>query len=144
MQRILELAYKLEAAKVNLSGFDIDRMLKEQYVEDYNLCNLNDKWKPLARVAVNPKEDYAEGDRLYERIFHYKTYEIAKIFEMSPAEFLSLPRHVVEHLLTIQREEFVRIQALKEKARKDAERDVQKGAGGQAMPLGPMINPPQA
>jgi hypothetical protein len=116
-------------------------MLKELYVDTYGLAKLDDRHRPLALVAYHPKEDFGEGDRLFERIFQFKTYEIEKVYGCSLEEFVNYPRHVVEHLLKIQRDEFVKVQALKDKARRDAEREVSQQRNQHGMQVPPIIGP---
>lgn len=106
----------------NISGFDLDIVLKEIYLEKFQLDTLGDKHRPLAMVAMNKKETYGDGDRLRERIRVFKTYELGKQYEISLLEYFSLPREFVEFINDTAREEAIRIQQLRDKAKRDAER----------------------
>lgn len=57
--------------------------------------------KPLALVAMHPKEDAMEGSTLFSHIRRYYNYQIRKQFGLSLSEFLDLPPYVVDLLYDI-------------------------------------------
>lgn len=120
LEWLLELADKLHGKKVN--GYDLDIIVKETYIDQFNIANLDDPRRPMALVAMHPKETVGEGDHLLERIDQFKIYEIHKHYGCTLSEFLEYPRHVVEHILTTLRDEHKRIASLRAKAKADAER----------------------
>lgn len=59
--------------------------------------------RPLALVAMHPKEDVMEGGPLYSHVRRYYNYQIYKHFGVSLVDFLELPMHVVDLLYDIAR-----------------------------------------
>jgi hypothetical protein len=59
--------------------------------------------RPLALVAMHPKEDVVEGGPLYSHIRRYYNYQIYKHFGLSLSEFLELPMHLADLLYDISR-----------------------------------------
>lgn len=65
----------------------------------YGIFNHNEQRnRPLARVAMHPKEDRIEGSVLYRHIREYHRYGIYEISHLSLLEYLALPRHVANLL----------------------------------------------
>lgn len=65
-------------------------------------------FKPLALVALHPKEDVVEGGLLFSHIRRYHSRQIYRNFGISLMEFLTLPPYVVELLYEIAEAESVR------------------------------------
>lgn len=59
--------------------------------------------RPLALVAMHPKEDVMEGGPLFSHIRKFYNYQITKHFGLSLSEFLELPPFVTELLYDICR-----------------------------------------
>lgn len=65
----------------------------------YGICDHKDqRQRPLARVAMHPKEDRIEGSVLYRYIREYHRYNLYEICHLSLTEYLELPRHVANLL----------------------------------------------
>lgn len=61
--------------------------------------------RPLALVAMHPKEDVVEGGPLFTHIRKYYHHQVHKHFGLSLSEFLELPPYVAEFLYEIARAE---------------------------------------
>lgn len=64
--------------------------------------------RPLALVALHPKEDAMEGGPLFTHIRKFHSHRIYKHFGLSLAEFMELPPYVVELLYEMAEAEAVR------------------------------------
>jgi len=129
MTWLLELADKISRSK-DISGFDLDIIIREMYLDKYGISNLDDPSRPLALVAMNQKEDYGNGNYLYERFDQFKIYDINKHYGLSVTEFLDLPRDIVENILTVLRDEQQKIKQMRIQAEAAAKKSDLRPASG--------------
>lgn len=138
---IVDLAKNIKASEIN--GWDLDIVLKEMYSENFKLINFQDRNRPMALIAFSNTEEYGEGNRIYERIFQFRTYEIGKHFGCSLDEFLNYPRDRVEYILTLMRGEHAKLEQIRRKAEQDAARQQQQApVKGDAQVHMPAFVPP--
>lgn len=75
-------------------------ILQESYETLYLICNYDDpglnKHRPLALVAMQPKENVADYSKLYRTVVRYKDHDILKVFGLNLSEFLDMPHEMVE------------------------------------------------
>jgi len=73
------------------------------YQTEYGIFNHEQlgSQRPLALVAVHPKEETMEGSPLYKHIRRFYNYQIHAKFGLSLTEFLEMPPHLVELLYDI-------------------------------------------
>ena len=102
----------------------------ERYLEQYGITRLDNPNRPLAVVGMHSKETYGVGDLQYKRDNQFKIYEVNKHYGLSLLEFLSLPRDRVENIINTLREDHVRMQKMRQKAERDANRDTSPGKAG--------------
>lgn len=93
-----------EGEKVDYITFDVLR--QRAYLDAFNILPKSDVASPLDYVSVRSEEDHIKGGPLESRIYRYRLYGVADRFHVSLIEFLSLPRHIVEFILSICAEEF--------------------------------------
>lgn len=77
------------------------------YQTEYGIYNheRRDPQRPLALVAMHPKENAMEGNTLFSHVRKFYNYQIYKNFGLSLTEFMELPPHVVELLYDIAQAE---------------------------------------
>lgn len=80
-------------------GFLIERLVRECYVDIFNISDLDDDNRPFALVEISNVDGARELGPLPTRIREFHTHEIGKLMNISVIEFLQLPHHIVEHLI---------------------------------------------
>jgi hypothetical protein len=84
------------------------------YQTEYGIYNHQapDHTRPLALVAMHPKEDVLEGGPLFSHIRRYHQHQIQQHFRLSLVEFLELPPYLVDLLYDITPAESHRTQSI--------------------------------
>lgn len=92
---------KLLQADVTLDGYAAAIVSMEAYDETYGIADYSydDPSKPLALIAMHPKEDFTTGGPMERTIKDYRVHKVHKHYAMSLLEFLELPRHVARFIL---------------------------------------------
>lgn len=90
----------LRTMPVGLDSYTIKMLLMEAYETKYGIYNHDapDPNRPLALIAMHPKEDTRERSPLYETIERYRIFDVYKYYGLNLVEFLSLPRDVVTEI----------------------------------------------
>lgn len=72
----------------------------EAYETKYGIYDHDkpDPARPLALIAMHPKEDTRTRSPLYETIERYRIFDVYKYYGLNLNEFLSLPRDVVTEI----------------------------------------------
>lgn len=84
----------------NFNGMQATILLKESYMEDYGIANLDDTSKgPMPLVAVNDKEGLTTLSPLHRRMQQYRVFKIYDNYHISLLEFLNLPKDIIEYML---------------------------------------------
>lgn len=76
-------------------------VLRDRYETTYGIYNheIPDPNRPLALVAMHPKEDASRGSLLYERIKDFGRNEVYKHYGINLKDFLDLPTDVCMTIL---------------------------------------------
>lgn len=78
----------------------------EEYQTQYGLYDHdNDNSRPLAVIALLPKEDGLRNDKLKQLIKRYRLHRINEKFNLSLEDFLQLPKNYIELLFEVCTEE---------------------------------------
>lgn len=94
----------LEKVTVGIDSYSVQLILRESYETMYRIFNhdgVEAKARPLALVAMHPKEDSTSFSRLHRTIQRYDKQGIKDMFGLSLTEFLNLPRDYVELLFRL-------------------------------------------
>lgn len=83
-----------------LSNYTVKMLLMEAYETKYGIYNHDnpDPNRPLALIAMHPKEDTRERSPLYETIERYRIFDVYKHYGLNLREFLELPRDMVTEI----------------------------------------------
>ena len=89
-----------------IPNIDAKILLMESYETAYGIYDHEnaDFNRPLALVALHPKETYWKESGLYRRLERYNLHEVNQHFGLSLTEFLALPRDYVEDIFDILRQ----------------------------------------
>lgn len=96
-----------DLAEIRKDGMPFDQVaieLATLYESKYGICPHGPEMRsqrPLALVAMHPKEDTLKYSPLFARIHKYKALKIRDSFGLSLTEFLSLPRYYVLEIIRI-------------------------------------------
>ena len=82
-------------------GFLIERLIRECYVDIFNISDLDDDDRPFALVEISNVDGARELGPLPSRIKDFHTHDIGKFMNLSLIEFLNLPHHIVEHIIDL-------------------------------------------
>lgn len=92
-----------------LDSISAKLILQEAYETLYGIFNHDDpsvaKTRPLALVALHPKENTAEYGKLYRMIDRYVINDVKGKFGLSLTEFLNLPHDIVDRVLKVCQEQ---------------------------------------
>lgn len=94
----------LDQANIKIDSYSVQLVLRESYEMMYRIFNhdgLEAKGRPLALVAMHPKEDATTFSRLHRTIQRYEKQGIKDMFGLSLTDFLNLPRDYVELLFRL-------------------------------------------
>lgn len=98
--------HELAANTKKVDSYTAELLLRERYETHYGIFNHDDpaapKLRPLALVALHPKEDsfrYSMRHRLYWR---FRDYDMGKHYNLSFKEFLELPWETTQALFAIE------------------------------------------
>lgn len=98
--------------------------MRVAYDTEYGIHNhATEHRSPMALVKMHPKEQLIEGGPYYRLVREYHGAKIHKEFGISLTDYLELPRHIMELLLGICKEE---IKAASRAAEKQMQ-DMRKG-----------------
>ena len=93
---------EIYAIKKSVDSITAKMLLREAYEIDYNVFDHDrDTTRPLALVAMHPKENASEHSELYNTIRRFELYGVGAKFNVTLAEFLSLPREITTLILDI-------------------------------------------
>lgn len=87
-----------------LDSISLQIVLREYYEEDHGIFDYDSaeaKRRPLALVALHPKENPSQYSKLYRTLDRYVHHQIYEKFGLNLHEFLNLPREIVERLFEI-------------------------------------------
>lgn len=93
----------LEKVTGGLDSISAKLILQETYETMYKIFD-HEKFsaaRPLALVAMQPKENTAEYSKLYRTVYRYQNHQIKDLFGLNLVEFLQLPRELVELMFEI-------------------------------------------
>lgn len=100
-------------------------LLQESYETLYQICNHDSevvtKMRPLALVAMQPKENVADYSKLYRTVVRYKDHNILGTFGLNLKEFLDMPHEMVELMFKLSLIHAQKNNATVSKALKDME-----------------------
>lgn len=82
-------------------GFLIERLIRECYVDIFNISDLDDDSKPFALVEISNVDGARELGPLSTRIREFHTHDIGKLMNISVVEFLHLPHYLVEEMIDL-------------------------------------------
>lgn len=106
-------------------------ILLDAYETTYGIYNHADEManrdRPLALIAMHPKEDFSTHSALYNTIRRFRKYKVGHPdnFNMSLTEFLELPKDISDFLMDIMASE-----AAEEAARLQEQiKNMKKGQG---------------
>lgn len=118
-----------EAGK--LESRDAQLLMREAYEQAYGIYDHErfSNARPLAVVAMHPKENTSAYSTLYRMFYKYQHLEILKRWGLTIGEFLSYPREYVELMFKIADEQIMKEAPQVERALKDI-RELQKRGGG--------------
>lgn len=105
-------------ATENIDSITAKILLRHSYETMYEIFNHDGPQaaaRPLALVAMHPKENYSEYSKLYRTIWRFQHHNVKEMFGLNLVEFLNLPHELVELLFKISFEQ-VRKEALKQEA----------------------------
>ena len=94
--------------------------LREEYQTVYGIYDHdNDNSRPLAAVAMLPKENVYTNDPLDEMLERYRLHRINEKFGLSLTEFLDLPRERVQRIFEICAKESAKSDPMMDKLAKE-------------------------
>lgn len=119
----------LELVQGKLDSITARMILQESYETLFGIFNHDAvnvaKTRPLALVAMHPKENVAEYSKLYRTVVRYKDHNIQSLFGLNIEQFLDQPLEMVELMFKLSvdhiRKDNVRVDA----AAKALERQIQ-------------------
>jgi len=106
-----------------LTSIEAAVLLREVYDKLHGISNPSDTSRPLSIVEERPKDGLHELGPLYYRIWEHRHYEVYKNYGLALDNFLMLPRHIVEHILSGLRREKQQEIELKQQLQQQMERD---------------------
>lgn len=121
----------LRKVTVGLDSISTKLILQESYETLYNIFNHDNpavsKTRPLALVALHPKENASEYSKLYRFFYRYTQHRINELFGISATEMLELPHEIVEKMFEISAQQAKKETPGIESALRDLERTASRG-----------------
>lgn len=107
-------------------GFLVERLVREMYCTIFGITDFDDEDRPYAMVEVEKKDGYHELSPLYARIREYRIYSVNERYNIDLVDFLNMPRHVTDMLISDSRIGTRQNQKLKKSVEDDTRRQLQK------------------
>lgn len=91
---------KVLAKGIVAKGFAVERLMQETYADIFKTANLDDDEHPYALSEVSHVDGLHELGPVYTRIRQFRLYNIHERYGISLIEFLHMPRHISDMILS--------------------------------------------
>ncbi len=121
----------LEKVSAGLDSISTKLVLQEAYETMYTIFDHENpalsKMRPLAVVAMHPKENASEYSKLYRFFYRYTQHRIHELFGVSVTQMLELPHEIVEKMFEISAQHAKKETPQIEGAMRELERAASRG-----------------
>lgn len=97
----------------------MERLVREMYDTIFGITNFDDEDRPYGMVEVSKKDGYHELSPVYARIREFRIYSINERYSIDLVDFLQLPRHIGDMMISDSRMGLRNSQKMREGVERD-------------------------